>query len=107
MTGKLPERRSYTSSDVYQNYLYVFGGQDLKEGTYNSVWRINLKVILDGGNTSWDFVKTSGQCTPKPLSHHNGFIANECFYNYGGIHSGDSNSNVYILNLKTNEWTIL
>jgi N-acetylneuraminic acid mutarotase len=51
MTGKLPERRSYCASCVYNDFLYVFGGQDLKEGSYNSIWKLNLKVVMDGGTT--------------------------------------------------------
>lgn len=54
MTGKLPERRSYQISWVYSDTLYIFGGQDLKEGAYNTLWRLPMKVIMEGGTTSWE-----------------------------------------------------
>ena len=45
--GKLPERRSNMASyvDPYTHRLYVFGGHDLKEGMYNSLWRISLEDV--------------------------------------------------------------
>ena len=47
MSGKLPERRSYLMSDIHHDYAYIFGGQDLKEGSYNTLWRLDLKNVLD------------------------------------------------------------
>lgn len=44
--GKLPERRSYHISCLREGVLYVFGGQDLKEGSLNSVWKLDLQRIL-------------------------------------------------------------
>lgn len=54
MTGKLPERRSYQISEIYKDCLYIFGGQDLKEGSYNTLWKLPLQHIMDGGTTSWE-----------------------------------------------------
>ena len=49
LKGKLPERRSNMAHfiDPYTHNLYVFGGQDLKEGLYNSLWRISLQDVRD------------------------------------------------------------
>lgn len=60
MTGKLPERRSYSACGVYNDYLFVFGGQDLKEGSYNNLWKLNLKDALGGKSTAWEYIPTSG-----------------------------------------------
>ncbi len=106
MTGKLPERRSYLSCGVYKDYLYVFGGQDLKEGSYNTMWKLSLKIVLDGGTTGWELVNTSGQ-VPAPISHHNGLINGDSFYVYGGMQAGETNEDLYMLNLKTMKWQIL
>ena len=48
VTGKLPERRSYQISEIWNDYAYIFGGQDLKEGCYNTMWRLDLKSLLEG-----------------------------------------------------------
>ena len=47
LKGKLPERRSNMAYfvDPYTHRLYVFGGHDLKEGMYNSLWRISLEDV--------------------------------------------------------------
>jgi hypothetical protein len=62
----------------------VFGGQDLKEGCYNSLWKLNIKHILDGGSTSWELIKGTGK-VPKAISHHTGFIYDDYLYVYGGL----------------------
>ena len=43
--GKLPERRSNHSAFIAQDFLYVHGGHDLKEGAMNSMWRVDLKAV--------------------------------------------------------------
>eukprot|EP00347_Sterkiella_histriomuscorum_P002778 403366836 len=107
MTGKLPERRSYQISDVYNDHLYIFGGQDLKEGAYNSLWRLPLQHIMDGGTTSWELVTNCTGKKPKPISHHSGFVHQDTLYIYGGLIESDSNKDLYALNLNTMNWTIV
>jgi hypothetical protein len=46
VSGKLPERRSYHVGAVHDGYMYVFGGQDLKEGSVNTTWKINIESIV-------------------------------------------------------------
>jgi len=47
--GKLPERRSnhcsFTAMCDGQEYLYIHGGRDLKEGAHASMWRLNLAEV--------------------------------------------------------------
>lgn len=47
--GKLPERRSNHCAFIWSNngneFMYIHGGRDLKEGTISSMWRINLSNI--------------------------------------------------------------
>jgi hypothetical protein len=47
VSGKLPERRSYHTCCTNEWFIYVFGGQDLKEGSLNTVWKLDVKAILD------------------------------------------------------------
>ena len=75
-SGKLPERRSNMASyvDPYTHRLYVFGGHDLKEGMYNSLWRISLEdVQRKMNNAKWEQFETKGT-PPCPNSHLCGFI---------------------------------
>ena len=49
VTGTLPERRSNMAGCVADDgYLYIFGGQDLKEGILSSLWRLHLDETLQG-----------------------------------------------------------
>ena len=91
VSGKLPERRSYHQGCIYNDYIYIFGGQDLKEGSINTVWRINIRQIVSGIEndkinieTQWDYLKCKGTI-PQPMSHHNSFIFNNKMYCYGGL----------------------
>ena len=47
--GKLPERRSNHTACIVENmsdnFLYVHGGHDLKEGAMNSMWRVDLNAV--------------------------------------------------------------
>ena len=45
--GKLPERRSYHTCCTNEGFLYVFGGQDLKEGSLNTVWKLDIQSIIN------------------------------------------------------------
>jgi len=46
MQGKLPERRSNHVAFVWVNqgneYMYIHGGRDLKEGNISSMWRVSV-----------------------------------------------------------------
>ena len=106
MTGKLPERRSYHCSCIYNDALYIFGGQDLKEGTYNSVWKLPLKLIMEGGTSNWEQVHPSGS-VPPPIAHHNGVLYKDNWYFFGGIIRAESNKKMYCLNFPTLKWSII
>lgn len=49
LQGKLPERRSNHCAFILtlrnEEYLYVHGGRDLKEGSIATMWRLNLSSI--------------------------------------------------------------
>ena len=37
-----PRRRSFHTSFLYKEYLYIFGGKDISEGKLNDMWRVNI-----------------------------------------------------------------
>jgi hypothetical protein len=47
LKGNAPERRSYHSSFIYDNRLFIFGGLDIREGSMNSLWELNLRYLSD------------------------------------------------------------
>jgi hypothetical protein len=47
MMGKLPERRGHHSSFIHAGKLYVFGGNDIKEGSIDSLWSLDMGNLAD------------------------------------------------------------
>lgn len=106
MTGKLPERRSNQISEIYEDSVLIFGGKDLKEGAYNTLWKLPLSTIMEGESASWELIETTGTMPP-PISHHSSSLYNDTLYIYGGLVGSDSNDKIYALNLKTLEWSLI
>ena len=42
LMGQQPDRRSYHSSFIFEKKLFVFGGLDIREGSLNSLYELNL-----------------------------------------------------------------
>jgi hypothetical protein len=42
LANSAPERRSYHSTFVYDNKMYVMGGLDIQNGSMNSLWELDL-----------------------------------------------------------------
>jgi len=43
--GLIPERRAYHSTCVVTDTVYIYGGQDIREGTLDNMWSINLDFL--------------------------------------------------------------
>ena len=43
----MPERRGYHSTFAYKNKLYIYGGHDIREGSFDNLWMINLDDFDD------------------------------------------------------------
>ena len=44
LKGKLPDRRGYHSTFVWNSKLFIYGGNDIKEG---SLWMLDLSTMTD------------------------------------------------------------
>lgn len=111
--------------------VYIHGGQDLKDGCFGDVWKLNIDFLygakaagsssaaaldqddLDLGTTdidgaSWQQVKLSGDF-PKQLAHHQGVLQEHTkeFIIYGGIKGVDSSDTLYVVDLKTFKFTAI
>lgn len=132
--GKLPEKRSHHSSIVHQNFLYVFGGEDSREGKYGNLWRLNLDDFIeiesradedlgreDGKDSEeddpqsptkdeklhWRLIETKGK-QPGKLSHHQAQTVGDLMYLFGGMREDAScNDDLYSLDMTTFEWKII
>jgi len=71
-------RRSLHSAEVYQNGLYVFGGNEEKlSEAFNELWRLDLE------NFTWTQCKCRGDI-PSPRLRHKSVIVKNKMYIFGG-----------------------
>lgn len=47
LSSKLPERRSNHCSWIVNDYLYIHGGRDIKEGPMNNMWRLSVNGVQE------------------------------------------------------------
>jgi hypothetical protein len=65
-------------------YLYIYGGQDLKEGPFSSIWRTNMDLAVKG-TVRWENIdKWTTMQPPFSYSHHCGVSWNSKLYFFGG-----------------------
>lgn len=68
LQGKVPERRGYHSTFLHQDYMYIYGGHDIREGSMDNMWVINLNRFSDldmppeemDHSLEWKMVETKG-----------------------------------------------
>eukprot|EP00347_Sterkiella_histriomuscorum_P006674 403351868 len=113
--GKNPERRGYHSSFICNKKLYIYGGHDIREGSLNSLWMLNLGHLSDldkpeneqDKKLMWHHTDTSGP-SPGAISHHTSVVFNERMYLFGGSKAnGEENSKFFSLDLKSYRWEVI
>jgi len=105
LQGKLPERRSNHCSFICcindQEWLYIHGGRDLKEGAISTMWRVNLtqlNVLKEDPYhpCAWEEVKMNEMKDgPGKISHHTASVNGDTVYFYGGLKGEDSVKDIY------------
>lgn len=43
--GKAPDRRGYHNSFLYKGKFYIHGGHDIREGSFDSLWELDLQAL--------------------------------------------------------------
>ena len=95
-----PKRRSFHTSCIYDNYLYIFGGKDITEGKLSDIMRINLKEEKD---PSWETVSPVNEKKLEPLAYHTGTLIGDEYYIIGGSNAFLRQSPfIYFYNLRNN-----
>lgn len=130
--GQQPDRRSYHASFIFDKRLFVFGGLDIREGSLDSLFELNLDCLRDispdelmspGGdpiqsNFKWRLVQTTGnqQSVPGRIAYHTACVYKDNVYIFGGNSpkaSADENQEemysdkLHYLNLRTMSWSVL
>ena len=95
-----PKRRSFHTSCIYNNFLYIFGGKDITEGKLNDIMKINLMEIE---SPYWEKVIPENGTELEPLAYHSGTLIDDNYYIIGGSNVFErQNPFVYIYNLREN-----
>jgi hypothetical protein len=94
----------------------VYGGHDIREGSMNSLWYIDMEELKDlekpedlqEKKCMWKPVETTGKDIPGPLSHHTSAVYGDKMFLFGGSSSnGEENKHMYALDLKFQKWEII
>ena len=94
-----PKRRSFHTSCIYKNYLYIFGGKDITEGKLNDIMRINLELE---DHPKWENITPNNE-NLEPLAYHTGTLIGEKYYIIGGNDKYIRQSSfIYIYDLENN-----
>ena len=95
-----PKRRSFHTSFIYDNFLYIFCGKDITEGKLDDIMRINLK---EENEARWESVTPSNGKQLEPLAYHTGTLIGDEYYIIGGSNASLRQSPfIYIYNLSSN-----
>mmetsp|Transcript_1126 Transcript_1126/g.1017 ORF Transcript_1126/g.1017 Transcript_1126/m.1017 type:complete len:515 (+) Transcript_1126:82-1626(+) len=101
--GKCPERRGFHASFVYNNNLYIHGGHDIREGTMDTLWKIDLSRQ----DFEWEKIHTRGSYKPGNIAYHTlTLLPDNKVILVGGSNLGTDNENIYELDLSTLEWRV-
>lgn len=66
------------------DYLYIFGGQDLAQGILSSLWRVHLPTAVSG-EVEWEDITSQTARAPQyGFSHHCGVCFKDKLYFFGG-----------------------
>ena len=102
VTGKAPKRRGYHGSFIYDNHLYIHGGQDIREGTIDKMHKINLDPKSSDNN--WEEVTQKGVEKPGFISYHKLIPYEKKVYLIGGSNLENDIEKMYEFDLSTSEW---
>ena len=102
ITGKAPTRRGYQASFIDGNYLYVHGGHDIREGTIESMYKINLEP--NNNDIEWEQVVQKGIQKPGKIAYHTLTKHGSKAYLFGGSNLGKDNNKMFQFDIETSEW---
>ena len=72
--------------------LFIFGGHDIREGSHDNLWKLDLNTLVDLDNygdekmftCQWEPVEVKGKLQPGRVSHHSSVIHKSKMYLFGG-----------------------
>ena len=93
--------------------MYILGGHDIREGSLDSLWMLDLTKLQDlerpedqqERKLMWHLIDMQGKDVPGPISHHSCSVFGDKLYLIGGTKfSGEQNTLIYVLDMKLYKW---
>ncbi|PBK92644.1 galactose oxidase [Armillaria gallica] len=103
IVGDIPPPRRAHTAVLYENKVWIFGGG-------NGMTALNDVWTLDVSNTAemrWEKITTTGDKQPTARGYHTANLADHFMIIIGGSDGADCFAEIWFLNLKTFEWTLI
>lgn len=84
--------------------LYIHGGHDIREGTMDSLWRIDISVQTK--YPLWEDIDYNKSNSPGLIAYHTTTVVQNTVYILGGSSMGVDSLRDYSLDLESFEWKI-
>jgi N-acetylneuraminic acid mutarotase len=105
IVGKAPRRRGYHAAFVYNNWFYIHGGHDIREGSLEKMYRLDLTP--QSTENSWELIQPRGMDKPGKIGFHTMTRYENKAYLIGGSDLGIDNEKMYEFDIESNEWTVV
>lgn len=99
--GNGPGPVSHHSSVFYNNKIYVFGGNKVKDLTSDD----KNVFELDIGKLQWTMLQNASKVSPNIRDEHTAIVYNDCMYIFGGFESGVRTNTTWMFDFATRAWT--
>lgn len=100
--GEVPDRRSYHSACDWQGKLFIYGGQDLREGVFKDMWVLTMDPGY-GDEDSWEKIP-GDDMAPNMLCRHSAVVYQNRMYIFGGTDNFTENNTTFCFDLMAKNW---
>jgi N-acetylneuraminic acid mutarotase len=98
-----PKRRCNHISFIWNDYLYIFGGNDINEGKMSDFWKIKI-FYSEGGDFTWQKIESFG-AKPDSITNGAGVLYNSFFFLFGGENVKlEGTNDIFVYDIENNKW---
>ena len=95
--------------------MYIYGGHDIREGSKDSLWMLDLRKLKDldldptlqNKDCHWKEIQTKGDDKPGCLAHHTSVVFGDKMYLFGGSNLESENRKFFSLDLNHFRWDVV
>jgi len=101
--GRRPEARLCHTACLYNNYMYIYGGDEppINSQSFGTIRNDMFRYNIDNGD--WEIV-SAPNLTLKSSTEHGSVLVDNIWYHIGGYQDRGYTMDIYSFNLDTNEY---